>query len=121
MLLLLAMSGVVAYAAYRQAGGLLVGASLVFALASWGLGGSLRWASLVLYPAAFLFALALPGARLSLDDLAGGLLAVVGLGYLTVTQQAAHEDRRWQARVVRALRRPCPVAALAPSPPPCSS
>lgn len=98
------MSGVVAYAAYRQAGGLLVGASLVFALASWGLGGSLRWASLVLYPAAFLFALALPGARLSLDDLAGGLLAVVGLGYLTVTQQAAHEDRRWQARVVRALR-----------------
>ena len=104
VLLLLVMTGVVAYATYRQAGGLLIGASLVFALASWNLGGALRWASLVLYPAAFLFSLALPGARLSLDDLAGALLAVLGLGYLTVTQQAAYEDRHWQARVVRALR-----------------
>ena len=92
------------YAALHDQQGLLTGATLILALASWSLGGVFRWTALIAYPIAFLGALILPHAHPTLDKLIGALLTLGGVGWITLREQGARSEIAWQRNIIDALR-----------------
>ncbi|WP_353540773.1 HD-GYP domain-containing protein [Deinococcus xinjiangensis] len=92
------------YAALHDQQGLLTGATLILALASWSLGGVFRWTALIAYPIAFLGALILPHAHPTLDKLVGALLTLGGVGWITLREQGARSEIAWQRNIIDALR-----------------
>lgn len=102
-LMLLALA-VMAYSAYHDQQGLLTGATLILALASWALGGPLRWTALVAFPLIFLGSLAIPGAKPTIEKLLGALLTMAGVGWITLRDQGTHSELSWQRNISDALR-----------------
>jgi hypothetical protein len=92
------------YAAVTDQQGLMAGAALLLAVASWPLRGLWRWTALAAYPAAFLASLVLPGSVPSLFELLGALCVIGGLGLTTLREQASVREVAWQRNTIDALR-----------------
>lgn len=94
------------FAAQGHHQGLLAGATLILALASWSLGGVWRWTALVAYPLAFLGSMLLvkKGHMFSPLELAGALLMLAGVGWITLREQGARTELAWQQNIIYALR-----------------
>lgn len=98
-----------AFAAYSHAYGVLAGATLILALASWSLGGIWRWTALVAYPLAFLASqvLLMPGqTKIHTDplELLGAVLILAGVSWITLREQGARNELAWQQNIIDALR-----------------
>lgn len=96
--------GLMGYSAYATLPFLLAGATLILALASWALGGVWRWLALVTFPLAFAASQFLPGHKLHLPEVAGALLMLVGVAWITLREQGARSELAWQQNIIDALR-----------------
>ncbi|WP_243398370.1 HD-GYP domain-containing protein [Deinococcus koreensis] len=103
LLLLLSLGGI-GYAAVTDQQVLLAGSALMLGMVTWPLGGLARWLSPVVYAAAFVASLTLPGNRPDLLELLGALLLIGGLGYITLREQGSTHELAWQRNTIAALR-----------------
>ncbi len=101
--MLLALLGTV-YAAWHHQQGLLCGATLLMALASWSLGGLWRWTALVTFSVAILFAMTRPHFSPTVEEAVGALLMLAGIGWITLREQGTRTEMAWQRNIIEALQ-----------------
>lgn len=103
-LLLLLGTGLAGYAAYADFPGLMAGAAVLLTIGAWSMGMRWRWGALLVYVAAFVVSMVLPGTPPTLQELLGALLVIGGLGYIILREQGTERELAWQRNTVVALR-----------------
>lgn len=84
----------------------MAGGAMLAAVATWPMGGVMRWVSLIVYALGFVATLILHADAQSIGvaDLLGALLVLGALGYITLQEQGSVRELAWQRNTISALK-----------------